>query len=145
MMLSKVDLPQPDGPTMATNSPSPTLTVISSMTTRGAAPPGDGNRFVRRSTAMMAAAAAGGRGLLMRSWSGGKLRSPGKAARRPEAEDQEVDQHHDHHEAHAPGKHHVDARVLEPIHELLPDAAADAEGLGDERDLPRQRQSDAQG
>src|SRR5690242_4315941 len=144
MMLSSVDLPQPEGPTMATNSPSPTLMLISSITTKGAASPGDGNRFVSFSTAMMVGALAVFAARAC-SWSGSKLRPPGKAAGRPEAEEQEVDQHHYRHEAHTPGEHHVDARILEPIHQLLADAAADAESLGDERNLPRQRQRDAQG
>ena len=39
MMFISVDLPQPDGPTMATNSPSPTLKLTPSIT--GSAPLSD--------------------------------------------------------------------------------------------------------
>ena len=75
---------------------------------------------------------------------GRKLRPPGKAAPRPRAKHQKIDQHHDDHKADAPRQHHVDAGLLKPIDQFLTHAAAGTERLGDERDLPRQRQRDPQ-
>ena len=57
--------------------------------------------------------------------------SPGKSAPRPSAKDQKIDQDHHDHEAHAPSEHHVDARLLEPVGQLLANASARAERLGD--------------
>src|SRR5215469_3409759 len=54
MMFNRVDLPQPDGPTMLTNSPSATVKLTASMTVNLSPPPGAENRFVRLPTVMTA-------------------------------------------------------------------------------------------
>src|SRR6185437_961931 len=127
-MLSRVDFPQPEGPTMLTNRPSPTVRLTVSSTTNVSAPPGARNRLVSLSTAIAGAAdpsaAALAPILRIKAASCGisdrrRLAPPGKAAPRPQAEHQQVDRHHHDHEADAPGQHHVDARVLEPGDELL--------------------------
>src|SRR6516162_9453881 len=138
-MFSRVDFPQPDGPTMLTNSPGSTVRLIESRTVKLRSPPGAKKSFRKFRTAM--ADGDGGR-------AGGsccKLRSPRKDAARPYPEYQKIDRDHDQHEAHAPGEHHVDARILEPVDQLLSDAVAGPERLGHQRDLPGQRQGYAQG
>ena len=52
MIFSRVDFPQPDGPTILTNLPSPTVRLMSWRTTKSSPDPGLGKRFVRLSTVM---------------------------------------------------------------------------------------------
>src|ERR1043165_7826235 len=61
MMFMRVDLPQPEGPTMATNSPSATEKVTPSMT--GSLPLGDGKLFFNPSTTIFLADIAPPHGL----------------------------------------------------------------------------------
>src|SRR5215469_14617646 len=154
MTFSSVDFPQPDGPTMLTNLPSSTPRLMSSRTMNWVSVPGLENLFVRLRTVI--AVESIGPGLtvgcdltraisMLRALcamvfacrqSGGKLRPPGKCTPRPQTKCQNIDQHHHNHETHAPCEHHVDSRILEPVDELLPDAAACPECLGDQRDFP---------
>src|SRR5919198_4303737 len=128
MMFSKVDFPQPDGPTMLTNLPSSTPRLMSSRTVNWVSAPGFANVFVRLRT--VTAVDGGGPGrtfgcdagcaismlqalcaiVYACRQSGRKLRSPGEYPPRPRTKRQNIDQDHHDHEAHAPGEHHVDAR-----------------------------------
>src|SRR5215471_6952564 len=156
MTFSSVDFPQPDGPTRLTNLPSSTLRLMSSRTMNWVSVPGLENFFVRLRTVIAVESIGPGltvgcdltRAISMLQalcamvflcpHSGGKLRPPGKYPPRPQAKCQKIDQDRHNHEAHAPCEHHVDARILEPVDELLADAVARPECLGDQRDLPRQ-------
>src|SRR5579884_589769 len=146
MMLSRVDFPQPDGPTMLTNWPSSTVKLIASRTVNRPTASGAANLFVSLSTAMTGDAAAPCLcpGTICAVVSGGKVPSPGKGAPRPPAEAYDVDQDHHDHEARSPGKHHVDPRILEPVDQLLADPARHPERFGHQSDLPRQGQGDPQ-
>src|ERR671923_1261235 len=128
MIFNRVVLPHPDGPTMLAKVPRPISRLSESITVNWPSPLGLGNILVSPSICT----ALGRMSFPLRHWD----LPPGERALLPRAEHDHLDRNHQQHKTYAPSEHHIGADSLKPVHELLANAATDAEGLAYERDLP---------
>src|SRR4029078_4143070 len=135
MILRRVLLPQPDGPTMLAKLPRAICRLNVSMTVNSPSPPGVGIFLLTPSMTTAYDAIAP---------SSCERGPPGKNSLFPPLQYQHVDRNHQQHKARAPRQHHVDAHALQPVHQLFADTARGTESFTHPRDLPCQREADTQ-
>src|SRR5580692_7256913 len=137
-MLSSVDLPQPEGPRMQTNSPGLTVKVALSSAFQPAFPPLPGKNLESRSISMEAAAITS---LLLLY--APLQRAPFEELPLDTTDQHELDEQHDEEEQERVRQHLAHVEHLVVVFDLVSDAVAAAEQLDEQHHLPDQAEAEA--